>query len=119
MERRDFLALTLAAIAAAGAGDVEGLLWSPTKKRIFIPPATTLISVNIQATREVGCWHDGLRGLGVGEFLTALPEWQLRAKYPDVARLYDLHARRILILGGSNGNPDGFAIANRSWESTL
>lgn len=114
MERRTFLALTLAAIATAVAGDVEELLWTP-KKTIFIPPATPLISVNVDASREAGCWHDGLRGWGAGDFLTSVPEWQLRAKYPDIAAMLD-NRRRILYMSGWYAPPATGSFVRRVWE---
>jgi hypothetical protein len=67
MNRRNFLA-SLAAVAIL---DPEKLLWVPGKKKIFIPPAPVIVSpwgpiigINVDATREAGRFHNGLRGWG-------------------------------------------------------
>jgi hypothetical protein len=67
MNRRNFLA-SLAAVAVL---DPEKLLWIRGEKTIFIPPAPAIVApwgpiigINLEATREAGRFHNGLRGHG-------------------------------------------------------
>lgn len=57
IDRRAFLrrlgfGTVAAAAAATGAIDLERLLWSPSEKTIFIPPAPTIAT--LQETLEIG-----------------------------------------------------------------
>lgn len=60
ISRRAFLWTVLTAISAGAVLDKDRLLWVPGEKVISVPMQIDLVAVNLEVSRRIGMFHDGL-----------------------------------------------------------